>query len=59
MKVLVIDQSNKVVEEWEDIMSVEVLGRKIRLISYCPQPSHFDLHISGYRYQILPEYKEK
>ena len=59
MKVVIIDQSNKVCEEWNNIMAVEVLGRKIRLISYSTEPAHFDLHISGYRYQIFPEHKEK
>ncbi len=59
MKVLVIDEKHNVVEEWKDILSVEVVGRKIRLVSYCTTPSHFTLHIQNYRYQIIPEYKEK
>ena len=59
MKVIIIDSKNEVIEEWNHIMSVEVLGRKLRLITYHTEPAHFDMYIQGYRYQIMPEYKEK
>lgn len=59
MKVLIIDQKNNVSEERHDIMAVEVVGRKIRLISYCTTPSRSEFYIERYRYQIMPEYKEK
>lgn len=59
MVVVIIDSQNQIDEEIHDVINVEVLKRKIRVVSKHLIPACRTISMQDYRFEIYPEYKEK